>query len=262
MAKNSLNRRTFLRGAACGLPIAVALPALQIMLNDHGTAHASGEPLPQRLGVWSWGSGVHKNRFFPSQTGENWQITEQLMPLANVRSKINVLSGFDVKADGVVHHIGTAIMKTGQTYIQHGNGAFDTDVAVASFDVEAAKVLSAATPFSKLDIGVYSDGVFKGEGLNTRALSHAGPNQPIYAEQSPQALFDRIFGDGSTGVHLLGRKSVLDAVKGDTQALMPRLGAADKLRVEQHLDAIRAIEERLDNPSDGDCTPATTPVGG
>ena len=41
------------------------------------------------------------------------------------------------------------------------------------------------------------------------------------------------------------RKSVLDSVLADGAALEKKLGAADKQRVEQHLDAIRAIEQRL-----------------
>ncbi|MEE9383396.1 MAG: DUF1552 domain-containing protein [Nannocystaceae bacterium] len=259
---SSLNRRTFLRGAACGVPIAIALPALDIMLNNNGTAHAGGEPLPQRLGVWGWGSEVHRDKYFPTQTGANWELTEELAPLANVRSRITVLSGYDIKTGGISHHQPTTIVKTGQRFERTGPGAFDNDVRVASFDIDVAAALGTGTPFSKLDVGVYSDGIFKGEGLTTRALSHAGPNQPIYPELSPQVLFDRLFGDASTGVHLLGRKSVLNAIKGDTQALLPRLGAADKIRVEQHLDAIRAIEDRIDNPTGGECqAPQRPPVG-
>lgn len=244
--KFSLTRRTVLRGLACGVPAAVALPMLDVMLNGNGTAFADGTALPVRLGIWYWGSGVHRNRFFPAQLGADWELTPELAPLAGVRDHINILSGYDIKSDGIVHHVGTAVMKTGQNYIHLGGGTFDTDVAAPSFDVSVAESIGASSPFQRLDLGVFSDGNFKGEGLNTRALSHEGTNRPNYAETNPTAVFERLFAEQSVGIHQLGRRSVLDAVAGDAESLMPRLGASDKARLEQHLEAIRAIELRLD----------------
>jgi hypothetical protein len=52
------------------------------------------------------------------------------------------------------------------------------------------------------------------------------------------------------------RKSVLDAVRQDGMALQRRVGSADQQRIEQHLDAIRAIELRLDGMPAGDSQPA------
>lgn len=258
-----LERRRFLRGIAWGAPALVGLPVLDIMLNENGTAMADESGLPLRLGVWYWGSGVHKTRFFPTETGTAWQITSQLAPLSSVRDHINVLSGYDIKASGIVHHVGTAVMKTGANYIKHA-GQFDTDVVKESFDVTAARTLCEGLPFERLDLGVYSDGVFNGEGLNTRALSHNGPNLPNYAETNPQAIFDRLFGTEIevVGVHELARQSVLDAVAGDIHDLMPRLGAADRVKVEQHLEAIRAIERRLSNTEGSGCGAPTRPEVG
>lgn len=259
--KSSLHRRTVLRGLAWGVPAAIALPTLDIMLNGNGTAYANGAQLPLRLGIWYWGSGVHRGRFFPGQTGSNWELTPELAPLAEVRDHLNVLSGYDIKSDGIVHHVGTAVMKTGRNYIHLGGGTFDTDVAVHSFDVSVAESMGSDLPFSRLDVGVYSDGLFKGEGLNTRALSHAGPNRPNYAETNPSAVFERLFAEQSVGIHQLGRESVLDAVAEDANALIPKLGASDRARVEQHLEAIRSIERRLDPGADGCQAPTHPGVG-
>lgn len=259
--KSTLGRRTLLRGLAGGISAAIALPTLDIMLNGNGTAYANGAALPVRLGIWYWGSGVHRGRFFPRQVGPDWELTPELAPLADVRDHINVLSGYDIKSDGIVHHVGTAVMKTGQNYIHLGGGTFDTDVAAPSFDVRVAESLGAGSRFPRLDLGVFSDGVFKGEGLNTRALSHEGPSRPNYAETNPTAVFERLFAEQSVGIHQLGRKSVLDAVAGDVEALMPKLGASDQMRVEQHLDAIRAIERRLGDSAHGCEAPMHPGVG-
>ncbi len=279
MRRHRMDRRALLRGAAGGLAAAIALPTLEAMLNGNGTAHADGSPLPVRLGVWYWGSGVHKARFFPRTPGPAWEMTPELAPLERVRGDLNVLGGYEVKQDGVVHHIGTAVMKTGRGYIQAGGGAFNTDVAVASFDVDVARAIGKDSPVQRLDVGVFSDGKFKGEGINTRALSHNGPNSPNMAETSPQAVFDLLFGGRAPGMagaagadakaaaaHALGRKSVLDVVTAEARALRGRVGAADGARLDQHLEALREIEKRLATagaaPPAGRCTPPARPALG
>jgi hypothetical protein len=253
MKRRTLHRRTMLKGAAHGLLAAVALPPLEAMLNGNGTAYAAdGMPIPVRFGVWYWGSGVRKAQFFPSTTGPNWESTPELEPLQSVRSELNVLGGFAVKEGGIVHHIGTAVLKTGRTYVDYG-GNFNTDVTTHSFDVDVAQHLGAGTAFPALHVGVFSDGVFKGEGLNTRALSHNGMGSPNMAETSPQAVFDRLFTmpattptpDARPFPSAAHRKSVLDLVSEQARSLRQRLGAADQVRIDEHLEAIRGIELRL-----------------
>jgi Protein of unknown function (DUF1552) len=253
MRRRILHRRTILKGAAHGLLAAVALPPLEAMLNGNGTAYAAdGVPIPVRFGVWYWGSGVRKAQFFPTLTGPNWESTPELEPLQSVRSELNVLGGFAIREGGIVHHIGTAVLKTGRTYVDYG-GNFNTDVTTHSFDVDVARHLGAATAFPALHVGVFSDGVFKGEGLNTRALSHNGMGSPNMAETSPQAVFDRLFTMPATAPtpgarpfpSAAHRKSVLDLVSAQARSLRQRLGAADQARIDEHLDAIRGIELRL-----------------
>jgi hypothetical protein len=88
-------------------------------------------------------------------------------------------------------------------------------------------------------------------------------NSPIY---DPKAVFTRLFTTGTTPNGGTGqdqaaklakvRKSVLDAILQDGARLNQRLGAADKHRVDQHLEAIRAIELRLDSTSNTGSMPA------
>lgn len=251
---------------------AVGLPPLEAMLNGNGTAHADGTPIPVRFGIWYWGSGVRRERFFPSTPGPNWEITPELAPLEGVRSEINVLGGFSVREGGIVHHIGTAVLKTGRGYIDHG-GFFNTDVRAHSFDIDVARHLGADTAFPALHVGVYSDGQFNGEGLNTRALSHNGPGSPNLAETSPRAVFDRLFGvqtdvpstDAALFPSAEHRRSVLDIVNEQARALRARLGTADQARIDEHLEAIRGIERRLEaNPSTGNaaCQSPARPTQG
>jgi len=236
------------------------------MLNENGNAYAQGGQMARRMGVFYWGSGVHTRNFFPSGEGTNWSMPSQLKPMEGVREHFNVLSGYDIKSAGIVHHIGTCVMKTGKNYIKNA-GRFDTDVAKESFDVTAGRTLSRGLPFDNLSIGLYTDG--RGaEGLNSRSLSHGGRNQPNFAEINPQKVFDRLFGvprvnsnDGA-GAEVIARRSVLDSVMGDIKDLTRRLGAEDKIKTEQHLESIRSIEERLVLPMGAACQQPERPKVG
>ena len=80
-------------------------------------------------------------------------------------------------------------------------------------------------------------------------VSHKGPNAKNVPEYDPKAVFTRLFTGGTTtampdqATKLANvRKSVLDAVLADGATLQKKLGAADKQRVEQHLQSIRDIE--------------------
>jgi hypothetical protein len=66
------------------------------------------------------------------------------------------------------------------------------------------------------------------------------------------------------------RRSVIDLVKGDTDALMKKLGAADKIRMQRHFDELRALESKLQElqlPDGSSCMMlpdpgADPPIGG
>ncbi len=61
---------------------------------------------------------------------------------------------------------------------------------------------------------------------------------------------------------LLARRiSVLDLVGSDTQSLLARLGKADQIRLQRHLDEVRALEMRLQamHPDGGACVPPPDP---
>lgn len=56
------------------------------------------------------------------------------------------------------------------------------------------------------------------------------------------------------------RKSVIDLVRGDTEALIPRLGAADKIRMQRHFDELRGLETRLNGISPPDSPSCVLPA--
>jgi hypothetical protein len=232
-----------LKGLVAGATVAVALPTLEIFLNGNGDAYASGSPLPKRFGIFFWGNGNLPKRWLPTGegAGDDWQLSEQLAPLAPLKSKISVVSGLKVYTGNTVPHgSGPVGMLSGAPFPKNDTSTF----AVPSIDQVIAQAIGGDTRFRSLEVGVQSDGT---------SLSYNGPHSLNPPETSPRALFDRLFGTdftppGSTpklDPRIPLRKSVLDAVAGDAERLRDRLGAADKARLEQHLAGIRALELQL-----------------
>ena len=87
---------------------------------------------------------------------------------------------------------------------------------------------------------------------------HAGPSQPLPLENSPAALFERLFEDLALDPELAAKKkterqSVLDVLKEEIDAVKPKLGGVDKHKLDQHLEAIAGIETQLDSAVGANC---------
>lgn len=92
--------------------------------------------------------------------------------------------------------------------------------------------------------------------LYTRS-SYSKPGEPITPYADPQVTFDTVFGkpgagmmDDATAARVAARqKSVLDEVQVELTELQSKLSASDKLRLEQHVTALRELEETLQRQS-------------
>jgi hypothetical protein len=247
VSRFSLDRRTVLRGLLGGTALSVALPPLEAMLGVNGDAWADGTDLPTRFGIWFWGNGVRSDKWVPLTTGAGWTPNEETAPLLEVRDHLSVVSGCEIKTATHPHHSGMTGIFTGRKYHQNGitRDTIVTTFASQSVDQIAADHFSGQAPFRSLEFGVTR---FHGtdEGTTFQHLSHNGPNNPNPCEYDPQVVFDRLFGVPTDSQLALVRGSVLDAVMDQSARLERRLGAADRARLEQHLESIRALETRLD----------------
>lgn len=254
MASLRLKRRSFLRGMLGGAAIGVGLPPLEAMFNAHGTALADGGAIPQRFGLWFFGNGVRRAQWIPDGTGTNWQARAELEPLvrsAGLRPYISPITGYEIKTATHPHHSGMTGMLTGQRYQQVGTtrNTIVSTFAAPSIDQVVAERWAAdpATrgTFRSLEVGITR---FRGsdEGTTFQHLSHNGPNNVNPSEYSPGRLYRRLF-SVPTDVRLdTARQSVLDGVTADLRALKPKVSASDRIRLEQHFDSIRALEQQLD----------------
>ena len=244
-----LDRRTVLRGTLGGTVLSFALPPLEAMLGTTGAALADGTALPTRFGVWFWGNGVRPEHWVPTGTGTGWSPSTEVAPLADLRDYISPVTGCEIKTATHPHHSGMTGILTGQHYQQLGTTR-DTIVSTfarQSVDQDAADALEAAgpvTPFRSLEVGVTR---FHGtdEGSTFQHLSHNGPNLPNPSEYNPTALYNRLFGASSDALQRDVRASVLDSVHEQILGLRAELGASDKARLDQHLESVSTLEQRL-----------------
>ena len=265
MTTGPLSRRTFLRGVARGAGVALALPTLEAMLP--GIARADDGGLGPIFGVFFWANGLpwHEGHgsaqagppdlWTPGTTGAGFTPSSLQAPLAG--HPFSVVTGLtpwtDVPAspagqsDG--HMRGFMVALTADRPRSEG---FDhpthtltarrptIDQVVAR---DARFIGDRQTRFRSLEVGV-STARFHDYG-HWNAISYNGPDALNPPELDPGRLYDRLFG-AQTGDAEAGRRAeLLDAVVEDAASLRTRLGAADKERLDAHLEHLFEVQRRL-----------------
>lgn len=257
MKRRPLHRRAVLRGAIAGGAVAIGLPWLEVMEPPKARA-ATG---PKRIVFWFTANGSLPAIWTPPANLDlsGHPIHAPLQPFAD---KLIFLDGVDQKVAyqsiGDGHQTGMACLLTNseilpgslfcegecaagmEQYVGWGGG-MSIDQHIAN---EIAK--DVTLKYRSLELGVQ----VKGESVWSR-LCYAGPDQPIPPRENPDQNFSDFFSDLGTDPFALEllrkkRKSVLDAVVGDYTAFNAKLGKEDRIRLDAHLESIRAVEKRLD----------------
>jgi uncharacterized protein DUF1552 len=259
----ALSRRTLLRGTAGG--VAIGLPWLSAMAGKSSAAE-----FPKRFLVFFSADGTIPEAWTPSGGETDFVLGEILSPLEPYRDKLLILDNINNEvanvSDGDGHQTGMGCMLTGMqllpgTEFCEGDCSDPTQTigwgGGISVDQHIANKISAETitKFRSLEMGVQ----VQDHSVWSR-MSYLGPDQPVPARDDPWQNFTDIFADLGAdpfGLQQLIQKrhSVLDVVIPQYEKLRTRVGGEDKVKLEQHLDAIREIEKRLDvvNQLGGSC---------
>jgi hypothetical protein len=208
-------------------------------------------------------NGTVPSAWRPTGTETDFTLGQILMPLEPFHDQLLVLSGVDVESahhgpgSGDPHMPGMAHLLTGTEMVDTGPGQYDKMGGGISVDQLIAQQVGTDTKFPSLHFGVQAR-QYSAHAWN--ALSYRGPNDPVDPEDDPAQVYERVFGELGQGTDALAvlraqRHSVLDAVKADIDGLQAALGQADRVRLEQHLDSIRQVEQVIDTTSDlgGNC---------
>ncbi|MCB2076267.1 MAG: DUF1552 domain-containing protein [Novosphingobium sp.] len=243
----TLTRRSILRGMMRGSAVVVGLPLLDIFLDGNGEALAAGAPIPTRFGTWFWGCGVNTARWFPDKVGANYDIKEELSPIAPFRDKVSVFSNFNCILDGkpnLVHWSGAMATLSG-TAPNKGGVAGGTAEA-PTIDCLVADHIGTDTRFRSLEVACTGQ---SSVSYSMRAGSTVNPS-----EVDPVRLYRRLFGaefqdpnkaDFVPDPRIMLRQSVLSSVKDDRERLMRDLGSADRQRLDQYFTSVRQVEQQL-----------------
>jgi hypothetical protein len=264
-------RRALLRGVG----VALALPFLESLVPR--SVRAAAPDGPRRfLPIYLPNGAPERWRPLQAATGDGWQLSSILEPFgAALKRKVAVMTGLEngsvFNADGSASvepsHGRLAgawltCMNAEELRLELGvaeaNGV-SVDQILARHDTFVGK-----TPLSSLQVGLSTPlGSCDGEPCsNTRSVSWAASTQPMYKLVDPLEVFNRIVSGAQpvdpTGVaaleaqkRLARNRSVLDAVLENARRTRDRLGVSDQHRMDQFLESVRAVEQRVTGVSAG-----------
>src|SRR5690606_35215578 len=123
-----------------------------------------------------------------------------------------------------------------------------------SIDQVLAKRVGAGRPRASVEMAIrWATGKSHGllHPINSMTFADDATYSPISPRLNPAEIFDSLFGnldeDSSAGenVAVTRRASILDYLDRRYETLSQRLGAADRVKLEEHLDRVREMEEGL-----------------
>ncbi|MDP3550514.1 MAG: DUF1552 domain-containing protein [Novosphingobium sp.] len=268
-----LSRRTVLRG----LGTTMALPFLEAMMPSAKAADVAQRP--KRLQVFYSPNGMTMAEYRPTGTGGDFTLPSTLSPLEPHRKDILVVSGlghpqaaaFGDRPAG--HGRSCPAFLTG-THAKQTEGP-DIRCGVSMDQVFAAH-LGDATQIPSLELGIDQASLLGSCDINyscayTNGISWLTPTVPLPVTANPRDVFERLFGDGealdetSRLAQLRRQSSILDFVREDAARLSGALGMEDRHKLDEYLDATRAVEKRIQraqtSPAVAQSTTMQAPAG-
>lgn len=270
MGFQPLNRRTFLRGTgAC-----IALPFLEAMLPLRASAAVGGAP--QRFIGMMFPNGAMlsptHNNWECSGSGSGYTLASALQPLAPYKSYVsplhNLTNGGYEQAyqmqSGQSHWYASPTFLTGQPLawnertriVKLLNPGASLDQMVASVSPTPIKSLVMGI---ELTNGAYNDPFFGSDHIATEISYSSQTVMPDRLDTSAR-VFNFLFGGSvpstppsMTSSSSSRQKSILDLVKTDIDKLMKRLGARDKVKMDEFLTSLNELQRKIasDNPTGG-----------
>jgi hypothetical protein len=229
-----LSRRSVLHG----LGATIALPFLEIM-GGKTLAAAMQRNDPPRLACFYIPGGINHYNWFPEETGPKYTLAPSHLPLAHHRDDFSVLTSLSHIEGRITGHVHPYNWLTGHN-INITPGAITNTV---SMDQVAAKYVGP-TYLPSLSLS-WHDGI----GTSTLSRNALGVDIPAIADY--RTVFNYLFppSDKDQLKAAQGRialdRSILDTALADVKDLRRKLGYIDQQRVDQYLESIRDVEQRL-----------------
>ena len=264
ITRKSISRRAMLQGLGASL----ALPLLDSMVPAMAATRISSAKPAVRMAFIYVPNGIIQKDWLPSATGTGFEFLRTMKPIEPFRDQLLVLSnlmqrGGRALGDGAGDHA-----RAGASWLTgvHPKKTEGSDItAGVSADQIAARHLGKITQLGSLEIGLEEPTLAGGcdSGYScayTNTVSWRTATTPNPMEINPRAVFERLFGDGDSTdtASRLKRmhedRSILDFVREDVARLKPGLGARDKSKLDEYLEAIRDIERRIQKAEEQSAT--------
>jgi Protein of unknown function (DUF1552) len=233
LTRKHLSRRTVLKGTGAS----IALPLLDAMI-PAGTALAqTAAATSPRLGFVYFPHGALQDEWQPTRTGRGFDFPFILEPLAPLREHVTVVSGLRNKGGESPSPHGI-IEETWLNCVNPRSRNAETGVGV-TVDQIAARHLSQGVTLPSMELCGEPGGM----------ISFRTPDQALPMEGNPRKVFYSMFGQGDTEQErraiLATTDSLLDYVREATASLNRKLDAADRAKVNDYLDSVREVEQRV-----------------
>jgi hypothetical protein len=225
-------------------------------------------------------NGHHMPEHLPSSVGagDAWQLPTMLQAFSDLKPHLTFVSGLENQHLEVGDHaIGCGAMLTARKPTKNAPIlSMSVDQAIAD------ELQKCGGGLHSLQLGTHNVGPPDEFGTYyTRSISWrgasvqntdgsmsypAGDATPLGKEIDPQLAFDRLFAGEDPRATAVERqmrrelrKSVLDSVLPQIQSLEPKLGQADRKKLDELLTGIRSLETEIDVQSRLECIPPDAP---
>lgn len=269
----SPQRRSSRRALLRGVGVALTLPVFESFGSRQ--LRAQTMELPRRFLPIYLPNGAHDFWRPPAAgSGDDWQLSSVLEPLGALKPKLSIVSNLE----------NASVFSSDGVYVDNSHGRLggawltcvDAKATRARLGLEEANGISVdqllarhasfsgKTPLGSLQLGLSTPvGSCDGEPCSSsRSVSWASPTQPLYKVVDPLEVFNQLVSvagevEPSSTSALEAQKrqarnqSVLDAVLENAQRVRGELGANDRQRMDEFLDAVRAVEQKATGLANG-----------
>jgi hypothetical protein len=202
---------------------------------------------PKRMIFLGFGWGITTETWFPDikQPGADYRLPLGLEPLARHKKDFSIVQGLCNKYSNEGHW-GSTMWLTGANRFAEPGQTFHNSI---SADQVAAAKFGLETRFASMQLngGENAEGSGHGPGLS---MAWDVSGKPIGGHKGPVEAFHRLFSKDTTPIEqqkamLAQKRSVLDTVRENANALKRNLGKNDTAKLEEYFQGVREIELRL-----------------
>jgi hypothetical protein len=223
---HKISRRTLLRGVG----VTMALPwleSLPVWGADVSTRTPSAPP--KRFAALFMGNGISPPHWWAKGAGATMELSKSLQPLADLRSRINVVSGlFNKAATGVGIHPGQTGNILSGARLQKGavlRGGVSMDQVLAAHVGEETAQPSLVLGCEQPITGYHETNFSMAYSSH---ISWQDAQSPVPMEVYPSLAFDSLFDNqGSKRT-----SSILDRVREQAASLRQRVSHADRAKLD------------------------------